>query len=395
MQRHGWSEDILDLIDFDVIGRIRKQLKWTDKTRTMKVLHGWLAVMHNMGKRNGITQCPGCPCEDETYLHLFSCKHSLMVKAISESLHNLHEGGRGAGQLPRAFIDRFVSCIEAGIREEPAPVPDGPPKLRLAVMHQNAIGTSKMLQGYLAISWAEALSEFGCKRVNTKMSWLLRQLWETVFLWQWDTRNYILHHMPNVYRRTETESFAERLRWFRDNRHLVLAPSDSHYAEHDEEAIERMGRRTRRKWVRQLDKLKTVYAQERTQRERGQATLTSFIKQKPIEAEDQRQATVARSQPRRNVKQIRRMKYKQQKLDWIQQREVKKSVNKTRDKENRSRTPPNGERIINRIQKSGERNIGKTQRKLAYLRNQENKSAQITPSPIRKLPIIRGPPEPD
>ena len=75
-QRHDWSEDTLNLIDFDVIGRIRKQLKWTDKSRTMKVLHGWLAVMHNMGKRNGITQCPGCPCEDETFLHLFSCKHS-------------------------------------------------------------------------------------------------------------------------------------------------------------------------------------------------------------------------------------------------------------------------------------------------------------------------------
>ena len=101
----------------------------------------------------------------------------------------------------------------------------------------------------MTISWAEALRELGCKWVNTKMSWLLWQLWETVFLWQWDTRNYILHHMPNIYRRAETESFAERLRWFRENRHLVLAPSDSHYAEHDEEAIERMGRKTRWKWV--------------------------------------------------------------------------------------------------------------------------------------------------
>jgi hypothetical protein len=32
MQRPDWSEDILNLIDFDVIGRIRKQLKWTDKS---------------------------------------------------------------------------------------------------------------------------------------------------------------------------------------------------------------------------------------------------------------------------------------------------------------------------------------------------------------------------
>lgn len=52
----GWSSNVLDLINFDVNGRIRKQQKWTSKTRTMKVLHGLLAVMHNLGKRNGSAQ---------------------------------------------------------------------------------------------------------------------------------------------------------------------------------------------------------------------------------------------------------------------------------------------------------------------------------------------------
>jgi hypothetical protein len=127
-----------------------------------------------------------------------------VTKKMTIRVQNLHEGGRGAGKLPRAFIDRFISCIEVGIREEEATVPEGPPKLRLAVQHQNKIGTSKLLQCYLAISWVEALKEFGCKRVNTKISWLLRQLWETVFLQQWDTRNYILHHLPNIYRQAES-----------------------------------------------------------------------------------------------------------------------------------------------------------------------------------------------
>jgi hypothetical protein len=163
-----------------------------------------------------------------------------MVKAISESLQNLHEGGRGAGKLPRAFIDRFISCIEAGIRNEEATVPEGPPKLRLAIQHQNKIGTSKLLQGFMAISWADALIELGCKRVNTKMAWLLQQLWDMIFLRQWDTRNYILHHLPNIYRQTEHTNLAERLRWFREHRNLVLSPEDSHLAEHDEEAIECM-----------------------------------------------------------------------------------------------------------------------------------------------------------
>jgi hypothetical protein len=164
----------------------------------------------------------------------------------------------------------------------------------------------------------------------------------------------------------------------------VLAPSDSHYAEHDEEAIEHMGRKTRRKWVQQLDKLKAVYAQERMQRERGQATLDSFIKRTPATVEGQEQATDASSQPRQNIKRYRTIRYRQQKLSWIQKTTVRRVIGKDHNKENRHETPPNGERIISR-----------TQKQPAYFGNQRNKSAQITPSPIRKLPIDRGPPEPD
>ena len=81
-------------------------------------------------------------------------------------------------------------------------------------------------------------------------------------------------------------------------------------------------RKLNRKWVRQLNKLRAVYAQERMQRKRGQTTLNSFIKQMPTTAEGQEQATVARSQTRRNVRQNRIRKYKQKKLDWVKKTEV-------------------------------------------------------------------------
>ena len=175
-QRHRWSDETLALIDFDVIGRVRRKQKWTEQTRSMKVLHGWLAVMHNLGKRTGITQCPGCNCDDETFLHLFSCEHKLMKKAVADALATVHKGGTGAGKLPRPFMDKFVGCLEAGIRDEDAMTSIESPALRRAIEHQNRIGTTKLLQGFVAKSWADALTEFGCQRVSTKMSWLLRQI---------------------------------------------------------------------------------------------------------------------------------------------------------------------------------------------------------------------------
>jgi hypothetical protein len=98
----------------------------------------------------------------------------------------------------------------------------------------------------------------------------------------------------------------------------------------------------------------------------------------PTTAEGQEQATVARSQPRRNVQQNRIRKYKQKKLDWVKKTEVQTVSVYERKRKNSHR----------------ERKVNKMQKKL-YLSHPGNNSAQITPSPIRKLPINRGPPEPD
>jgi hypothetical protein len=61
----------------------------------------------------------------------------------------------------------------------------------------------------------------------------------------------------------------EKLRWYRENKNEVLAQGDRGLAEHDEAAIERMGRLTKRKWVHQLDKLREIYNQECKHLEKG------------------------------------------------------------------------------------------------------------------------------
>ena len=80
MRRHKWDTSTMELVHWDAIESNGKKMGWADKFRTTKVVHGWLSVMHNLGKYKKLTQCPGCPCHDETFEHMYSCTHPLMKK---------------------------------------------------------------------------------------------------------------------------------------------------------------------------------------------------------------------------------------------------------------------------------------------------------------------------
>jgi hypothetical protein len=88
-----------------------------------------------------ITQYPECDGQDETYLHLFSCQHLLMKKALAETLAQIHKQGTNLMHMKSHFMDKFVKYIECGIAGEKIPAPAEPLELRKAILDQNAIGT--------------------------------------------------------------------------------------------------------------------------------------------------------------------------------------------------------------------------------------------------------------
>ena len=108
----------------------------------MKVMHGWLPVMHNLGKYKRLTQSPGCICHDETFNHLFpQCKHPLMVKAVSDSKQQFTSHARDLG-ITKGVVEKFMQCIECGIEGRDAPIPTSVPELQEAMTDQNAIDQS-------------------------------------------------------------------------------------------------------------------------------------------------------------------------------------------------------------------------------------------------------------
>jgi hypothetical protein len=201
-RRHGWDAKTFTLIDWKMIERIQRNQKWAVFVRSMKVVHGWLPIMHNLGKYKDTKQCPGCECPDETFAHLFQCSHALMREARNNALEKIEDICLSI-ILKDAFTRAFISCARHGMNNTPALVPSHPHELATAVRHQNKIGTGKMLQGYLARSWCAAIKKTGRKEPLEGLKRLHVVLWEQLFQRTWDTRNHILKKTPNLYNAAE------------------------------------------------------------------------------------------------------------------------------------------------------------------------------------------------
>ena len=109
-------------------------------------------------------------------------------------------------------MEAFMTCIECGILGTDAPTTTFIPELCRAVADQNAIGTTKLLQGYMAKSWIAAMKTAKVKQPHAMAKILQKSLWDILFQKIWDTRNHILHHTPNVYRTAESTDLRERLK---------------------------------------------------------------------------------------------------------------------------------------------------------------------------------------
>ena len=337
-KRHNWDDATMELINWEVIGRVRRRQKWKDFTNSMKIMHGWLPIMHNRGKFMSTKQCPGCECPDETFLHIFSCGNQLMKDALSEALENVYKSMLSTG-IKRNIADWYHKCLLSGISGEPLTPPEGPEKLTKAVSDQIQIGTDKMLQGFLAKSWREALEESGCKSklLNHHTLSLHRHVWTTLFQQLWDTRNYILHHTPNLYNKSEDGDLSKQLHWYRQNRHHVLGEADQRWADHSSQDIERMGRRTKRKWVQLLDKLRKAYDRDSELRTRGITPITDVFDRVTPSPEQAASIRAGRRKATTNpAKKVR--KTIQTKLSWngtaIQ---ITKDTNRSKRRENARR----------------------------------------------------------
>ena len=108
------------------------------------------------------------------------------------------------------------------------------------------------------------------------MATLLRLIWFDFTDVIWRNRNEIAHERENNVRQMENTTWANKLLWYLENRH-VIARRDQFFINYMAEDIETIPGLTRRKMVQNLERLEAAYAREVQLLSLGQRTITSYF----------------------------------------------------------------------------------------------------------------------
>ena len=92
----------------------------------------------------------------------------------------------------------------------------------------------------------------------------------------WRNRNEVAHGGVSRTRQLEGETWASKLRWYLENKH-VISPLDQFVLSYTEEGIENMPNATGRQLVQNLARLESVFAVDQRAKATGVGTIRSFF----------------------------------------------------------------------------------------------------------------------
>ena len=114
--RHKWTRVQFDLVHWEAIWTVRRKLPDTKKMQTSKIMHGWLPVGHMRQHITGISQCPGCPCGDETIRHVFQCPNERMNATRKKVLATMLKEGIKQ-KIKRPVMEAICHLIHSESKE--------------------------------------------------------------------------------------------------------------------------------------------------------------------------------------------------------------------------------------------------------------------------------------
>jgi hypothetical protein len=142
---------------------------------------------------------------------------------------------------------------------------------------QQRIGFHNMAIGWIGKGWTQAFKTLGSKDPEGCTAQILTYIWEGLCEPIWHFRNDILHDKPNPCTLTEMTLLSDRLKWYKENKRMVLAPRHHILAEFTTADIDKWNRLQRRSQLRVLDDAKLIYEIECKQRSSGQQVLTDIF----------------------------------------------------------------------------------------------------------------------
>ena len=142
-----------------------------------------------------------------------------------------------------------------------------PTSLEKLYQEQCLIGIHNFAIGWFTKEWATTMDYYGSKDPSASVAQLLIIIWDGLCEPTWELRNIILHHTPNPTALQEMKNLREKLRWYQQHKHLVLAPRHFSLTSYTQANIQEL-----------LERAKKIYEIECKQRVTGQQVLTEYFR---------------------------------------------------------------------------------------------------------------------
>ncbi len=274
-RKYNWTSEVFHSVDWDAIGSVRRRLHPSQFTRTSKIMHDWLPVMHMQAHSTKNSQCPGCAHTDETLDHLFCCKNPRLIRLREVVIIKLQKKSLCLG-LPWVIVDTLTQLLQDYTLNRPPALPQYD-QLRRAVESQLQIGVRMLPWGFLSKQWVDLLADFSISFPARKMSGFLWLLWLDFVEPLWKARNEIAHQGANLNAQAADSTITDRLYWYLDNPHVVSAGNRRALLSIGCEDIIRMTPLKQATLAKDLDTMRALFSIESQQRASGQSLLTEFF----------------------------------------------------------------------------------------------------------------------
>ena len=276
-KKYKWDDTIFDSVHWTSVGAVRRKYGQTKRMHTSKTMSGWLPTTHMRHHITNVNQCPGCRHEDETVDHMFTCQNRHMVAEREKAIEAMEKEGKKK-KIPKDVLKAFCHYIKTtcsggtGYVKEMYPL-----KVKEAIQQQLKIGPPLMMRGFLVKGWHEAIKECGCSHPERQMNSLQQMIWDIWVERIWNKRNEIMYQKENKFNAAEDRQLNAKIQWYVRNKNDLLAFQDRFLAEVDVTRLSRMRPKTKKRWIKLLDRAKKIYDKDKTQKGRAQHTMWQFL----------------------------------------------------------------------------------------------------------------------
>ena len=276
-RRHNWNDTQYDSVNWHTIGVVRRRSDLGKQRFTCKLLHGLLPVNHVRRHITSVSQCPGCPCGDETIAHLFKCPNPKMVSKREEIIAALRK--KGLRKMSRKILCTVADIIEQyAAGEEINPTTTQHPAVLDAIAAQGQLGSwEDFFRGYLVKEWKVALHRTHTCDADQQFDKFQQMIWFDIAWPQWLERNRVAKGPGSNADQLESEMLTRQLVWYHKHRDELLPIHQRPLARKQLHEVVRMRPATRRAWIHHLEVATKSWEHNKYLSTKGQRSIRDYI----------------------------------------------------------------------------------------------------------------------